>query len=295
MKNLSIDVETFSSVDLNKCGVYRYCSSPDFEILLFGYSIDHGPVKTVDLASGEMIPEEILQVLTDSSVIKWAFNCNFERVCLSTYLRRNYHAIQSSVEQHGGGIKGIIGTAVDAYKSIWEIGFSKINELTGGKLGDALSSAQGKLDAIKGAFSSMIENAKSIVSGGLDRIKGFFAGCHLELPHIKLPHFSISGKLSIDPPSVPHLSVDWYRKAMDDAYILNSPTIFGAAGGRLLGGGEAGQEAVVGTDKLAEIVQGALAGVSGGDIIIPVYIGQERIDEIVVRATQRSNYRSGGR
>lgn len=206
-----------------------------------------------------------------------------------------WDAIQASVDQHGGGIKGIIGTAVDAYKSIWEAGFSKINELTGGKLGDALSSAQGKLDDIKGAFSSMIENAKSIVSGGLDRIKGFFAGCHLELPKIKLPHFSISGKLSIDPPSVPHLSVDWYRKAMDDAYILNSPTIFGAAGGRLLGGGEAGQEAVVGTDKLAEIVQGALAGVGGGDIIIPVYIGQERIDEIVVRATQRSNYRSGGR
>ena len=206
-----------------------------------------------------------------------------------------WDAIQSSVDEHGGGIKGVIGTAVDAYKSIWEAGFSKINELTGGKLGDALSSAQGKLDAIKGAFSSMIENAKSIVSGGLDKIKGFFSGCHLELPKIKLPHFSISGKLSVDPPSVPHLSVDWYKKAMDDAYILNSPTIFGAAGGRLLGGGEAGSEAVVGTDKLAEIVQGALAGAGGGDIIIPVYIGQERIDEIVVRATQRSNYRSGGR
>ena len=170
---------------------------------------------------------------------------------------------------------------MDAYKSLWEAGFSKINELTGGKLGDALSSAQGKLGEIKGAFSS--------------RISGFFSGCHLELPHIKLPHFSISGKLSIDPPSVPHLSVSWYRKAMDDAYLLNSPTIFGASGGRLLGGGEAGQEAVVGTDKLAEIVKGALAGVGGGDIIIPVYIGQERIDEIVVRATQRSNYRSGGR
>jgi hypothetical protein len=154
---------------------------------------------------------------------------------------------------------------------------------------------RGNLVQIRNAFSFMIENAKSIVSGGLSRISGFFSGCHLELPHIKLPHFSISGKLSIDPPSVPHLSVSWYRKAMDDAYLLNSPTIFGASGGRLLGGGEAGQEAVVGTDKLAEIVRGALAGVGGGDIIIPVYIGQERIDEIVVRATQRSNYRSGGR
>ena len=214
---------------------------------------------------------------------------------VKTNTSTTWDAIQSSVESHGGGIKGVIGTAVDGYKSIWEQGFSKINELTGGKLGDALSAAQGKLGEIKGAFSSMIENAKSIVSGGLDRIKGFFAGCHLQLPHIKLPHFSISGSLSLNPPSVPHLSVDWYKKAMDDAYILNSPTIFGTAGGKLLGGGEAGQEAVVGTDKLAEIVQGALAGVSGGDIIIPVYIGQERIDEIVVRATQRSNYRSGGR
>jgi TP901 family phage tail tape measure protein len=214
---------------------------------------------------------------------------------VKTNTSTTWDAIQSSVESHGGGIKGVIGTAIDGYKSIWEQGFSKINELTGGKLGDALSAAQGKLGEIKGAFSSMIENAKSIVSGGLDRIKGFFAGCHLQLPHIKLPHFSISGSLSLKPPSVPHLSVDWYKKAMDDAYILNSPTIFGTAGGKLLGGGEAGQEAVVGTDKLAEIVQGALAGVSGGDIIIPVYIGQERIDEIVVRATQRSNYRSGGR
>lgn len=90
MKNLSMDVETFSSVDLNKCGVYRYCASQDFEILLFGYSVDHGPVRTIALASGEKIPEEILRALTDPAITKWAFNCNFERVCLSTYLRRNY-------------------------------------------------------------------------------------------------------------------------------------------------------------------------------------------------------------
>ena len=89
MKNLSMDVETFSSVDLNKCGVYRYCASRDFEILLFGYSVDRGPVRTIDLASGEKIPEEILMALTDPAITKWAFNCNFERVCLSTYLRRN--------------------------------------------------------------------------------------------------------------------------------------------------------------------------------------------------------------
>ena len=68
MKNLSMDVETFSSVDLNKCGVYRYCASQDFEILLFGYSVDHGPVRTIDLASGEKIPEEILRSAPDRCI-----------------------------------------------------------------------------------------------------------------------------------------------------------------------------------------------------------------------------------
>lgn len=83
---------------------------------------------------------------------------------------------------------------------------------------------------------------------------------------------------------------------MDDAYILTSPTIFGAANGRLLGGGEAGQEAVVGTEKLGSIVRDAVASVVGGaSTIIPVYIGQERIEEIVVRANNAVNYRSGGR
>lgn len=87
MKTISIDIETFSDVDLGKCGVYRYCSSPAFEILLFGYSVDGGPVKVVDLACGEKIPEDILDALTDDTVLKWAFNANFERVCLSRYLR----------------------------------------------------------------------------------------------------------------------------------------------------------------------------------------------------------------
>ena len=86
MKAISIDIETFSSVDLAKAGAYRYCESPDFEVLLFGYSVDGGPVQVVDLASGEAIPQEILDALTDEAVTKWAFNANFERVCLSRYL-----------------------------------------------------------------------------------------------------------------------------------------------------------------------------------------------------------------
>ena len=87
MKTISMDVETYSSEDLRKCGVYRYSESPDFEILLFAYSVDGGEVQLVDLASGEKLPEEIIKAVTDDSIIKWAWNANFERVCLSRYLR----------------------------------------------------------------------------------------------------------------------------------------------------------------------------------------------------------------
>lgn len=86
MKTLSIDIETFSSVNLQKCGVYKYAESEDFEILLFGYAVDGGPVQVVDLACGEKIPAEILNALSDETVIKTAFNAAFERVCLSKYL-----------------------------------------------------------------------------------------------------------------------------------------------------------------------------------------------------------------
>ena len=86
MRNIEIDIETYSSVSLPKCGVYKYAESPDFEILLFGYSIDGGKVRTIDLACGEEIPADILDALADDSVTKWAFNAQFERVCLSRYL-----------------------------------------------------------------------------------------------------------------------------------------------------------------------------------------------------------------
>lgn len=86
MKNMSIDIETFSDVNLAKCGVYKYAESPAFELLLFGYAVDGGEVQVVDLAQGETIPDDILDALTDESVTKWAFNANFERVCLSRYL-----------------------------------------------------------------------------------------------------------------------------------------------------------------------------------------------------------------
>lgn len=89
MDILSIDIETFSDIDLSKCGVYRYADSPNFEILLFGYSIDGSPVEVIDLASGEQLPEFIIDAILSDEVIKTAFNAQFERVCLMKYLSRN--------------------------------------------------------------------------------------------------------------------------------------------------------------------------------------------------------------
>lgn len=90
MRNISIDIETYSDVELKKCGVYKYVQSPNFEILLFGYSVDEEAVQVIDLAQGETIPDEIIDALTDKTVTKWAFNSQFERICLSEYLRRCY-------------------------------------------------------------------------------------------------------------------------------------------------------------------------------------------------------------
>lgn len=90
MKTLHLDLETYSSTDLSKCGVYKYVQAQDFEILLFGYSIDDGDVRVIDLAQGERIPNNIIKALSDENIIKWAYNANFERICLSEYLRRYY-------------------------------------------------------------------------------------------------------------------------------------------------------------------------------------------------------------
>lgn len=100
MKSLSLDLETYSDVNLAKCGVYKYAESPAFEILLFGYAVDGGPVQVIDLAQGETIPEEILDALTDDTVTKWAFNANFERVCLSRHLTDLGRSLDPFHDQH---------------------------------------------------------------------------------------------------------------------------------------------------------------------------------------------------
>lgn len=119
MTNLEIDLETFSDVDLQKCGVYRYTQSPNFEILLFGYSMDGGKVQVVDLACGEEVPQEIIQALTDDTVTKWAFNAAFERVCLSVWLQRNYPQQFSSYSINEDTVGGYLDPAAWKCSMIW--------------------------------------------------------------------------------------------------------------------------------------------------------------------------------
>ena len=90
IESISIDIETYSDRDLKKCGVYKYAESPNAELLLFGYSINNGPVTVIDVAQGEEVPEYILKALTDYNIIKWAYNASFERIFLSVWLKRNY-------------------------------------------------------------------------------------------------------------------------------------------------------------------------------------------------------------
>lgn len=119
MKTLSIDIETYSSVNLGKSGVYRYAESEDFEILLFSYSADHGPIQVIDMACGEEMPENVRRALTDDSVEKWAFNAQFERVCLSAWFRRNHPEEVKELNKKDKSLRGFLNPKAWKCSRIW--------------------------------------------------------------------------------------------------------------------------------------------------------------------------------
>ena len=158
--------------------------------------------------------------------------------------------IQQAFNDNGGGIKGTVAAAIQGVKEYYKLGFDAINAITGGRLGDALNAVKEKMESIKNAFRDKINAGKEYISDGISKIKGLF-NFNWSFPKLKMPHFSISGDFSLSPPRVPKLNVSWYAKGG----ILNKPTIFGQSGNTLLGGGEAGPEAVLPISKLLDYMR----------------------------------------
>lgn len=152
-----------------------------------------------------------------------------------------FNAIKSVASTVWNGIKTTISSVVDAIKSRVSSVFNSVKSTVSSVFNGIKSTATSVWNGIKNAITTPIEAAKNKVKGVVDAIKGFFSGMKISLPHIKLPHFKVTGKLSISPPSVPHLSIDWYK----EGGIMAKPTIFGMNGSSLMAGGEAGKEAIL--------------------------------------------------
>lgn len=147
--------------------------------------------------------------------------------------------------KHWDDIKAAAVLVWEKIKEVWEGIKQTIQE--------KIEAIKAKIDKLKENFQSLVDKVKGI----WEKIKGILSG-ELPFPKIKMPHITISGSFSLDPPSAPKFGIEWYKKAMDNAYILNSPTIFGASGGNLLGAGEAGSETIVGTEKLMSMISEAV-------------------------------------
>ena len=209
--------------------------------------------------------------------------------------------MKAAYEQHGGGIKGVAAAAMEGVKGYYTAGYTFIDNLTGGKLtaikdkiGTKMAEARAKvsevLESIKSAFSEKLESAKSIVSGAIEKIKGFF-NFSWSLPKLKLPHFSISGSFSLNPPSVPSFGIEWYK----DGGIMMNPTAFGMnpATGNAMVGGEAGAEAIVPLsqlwDKMRNIIKGIMSeGNRGGAVGNVLSTLADRLSAMAQGASQTS-------
>ena len=166
-----------------------------------------------------------------------------------TQINERFGAIKQAYEDNGGGILGGVAAYQETQRQAWIAGYDALNALTGGKL-----------DEIKLKIEEKIGAARDFVKGEIDNIKGFF-NFEWNLPSIKLPHFSMLGSFSLNPPSVPDIDVKWYAKAMNQPVIMDKPTAFGInRAGQILAGGETGSEVVSGTDTLMGMIKEATAG-----------------------------------
>lgn len=179
--------------------------------------------------------------------------------------------IKAAYESNGGGISGAAAAIMTAVEEAFKTGYDALNTLTDGKFGEICDTFNEKTGGLLDKAKEVWEGIKEAVQTGVDKLKDIM-NFEWKLPHIDLPHFNISGAFSLNPPSAPSFSIEWYAKAMRNGMILNDPTIFGAMNGRLLGAGEAGSETVVGTQSLMNMIKSAVGEtVNYGGVNIVVY------------------------
>lgn len=175
-----------------------------------------------------------------------------------------WNGIKNTITTILNGIKSVFSTIWNAIVSVVSGPIDKVKGVISSGMDAAKNIVSNVLGGIKDKFSDIFGSAKDIVKNAIDKIKGFF-NFSWSLPNLKLPHFSMKGSFSLNPPSVPKLSISWYKKAMNGGMILNDATIFGAADGNLLGAGEAGSEVVAGTRSLMGMIGKAVENSSGND------------------------------
>lgn len=234
-------------------------------------------IKTV-VSTVMTVIQQIIQTITAAIKGDWSGVWNGIKSIFSTI----WDAIKSIVTTVLDAIKTIISNTLNAAKSIvsnvlnsiksvfsdiWNSIKSTVSNVIDGVkstissgLNAAKSTVSSVLESIKSKFSSIFESAKNIVKNAIDKIKSFF-NFSWSLPSIKLPHFSISGKFSLNPPQIPHFSVSWYKKAMDNPVMFTKPTIFSMnpATGQAKGAGEAGDEVMIGKETMLNMIRQAVA------------------------------------
>lgn len=234
-------------------------------------------IKTV-VSTVMTVIQQIIQTITAAIKGDWSGVWNGIKSIFSTI----WDAIKSIVTTVLDAIKTIISNTLNAAKSIvsnvlnsiksvfsdiWNSIKSTVSNVIDGVkstissgLNAAKSTVSSVLESIKSKFSSIFESAKNIVKNAIDKIKSFF-NFSWSLPSIKLPHFSISGKFSLNPPQIPHFSVSWYKKAMDNPVMFTKPTIFSMnpATGQAKGAGEAGDEVMIGKATMLNMIRQAVA------------------------------------
>lgn len=195
---------------------------------------------------------------------------------VKSIISNTLNAIKSVVSSALNSIKSVFSSAWNGIKSTVSSVVNGVKSTISSGLNAAKNTVSNVLNGIKSKFSSIFESAKSIVSNAINKIKSFF-NFSWSLPKIKLPHFSISGKFSLNPPSIPHFSVSWYKKAMDEPYMFTKPTLFDVnpATGTAKGAGEAGDEVMIGKDTMLNMIRQAVATEQNGELYLLVELMSE--------------------